>query len=100
MSWDHLMPYIALAVSFLALVIAYLQYRGNIRQQRVQSAIQIFDANRQILSMGVSRPELFKFLLDKHVEPVIERRYLQLWINQFAQMPPYSAEFRVNREMK
>ncbi len=49
----------------------------------LQSFIDIYGDNREIIGLGFHDPELFKILNDaKGTEPEKERRYLQIWLNQ------------------
>ncbi len=66
-----------------ALVI--LQMRDSAKQRQAESLVEIYDINRQLLSLGFEHPKLFRVLEDaKDTDPVSQRRYLQLWLNQFA----------------
>jgi hypothetical protein len=43
------------------------------------------DINRELISTGFDKPELFEVFKDtKKVDPESERRYLQLWLNQLS----------------
>ena len=72
-------------ISFISILLVVLQLRGHLRQRRLESLIRIYDINRELLSLGFDHPELFEILSDvDRVDPVRERRYLQLWLNQLA----------------
>ncbi len=60
-----------------------IQLRDHNRQRKLESEIRVYDVNRELLKLGFDRPELFEILEDaEEVDPVWERRYLQLWLNQ------------------
>ncbi len=103
MFWDHFAPHFSFsnAVSLAGLLIVIWQLRLNYRQRQVQSIVQIYDVNRQLLTLGFSHPELFKIMADdENADPVLERRYLQLWLNQFAQIHSYMYESISKRELR
>jgi len=63
--------------------IVALQIRDGNEQRMLDSQIRLYDINWKLISLGFSKPELFEVLNDsKPVDPTIEQRYLQLWLNQ------------------
>ena len=85
MSLDHFVSLFSAAISFVGLLFVAVQMRAANRQRKLESQIRLYDINRELISMGFDKPELFDVLVDKHeVNPVTERRYLQLWLNQLA----------------
>ncbi len=71
--------------SLVSLLLVVLQLRQNTDQRRLESILAIYDVNRQLIGMGFENPVLFKVLNDEpDVDPALERRYLQLWLNQIA----------------
>lgn len=88
-------------ISFAGLVFVALQLRGGNKQQELSSLVEIYDTNRELLSLGFSHPKLFEILADaEKADPVLERRYLQLWLNQFALIHAYMKESVFKRELK
>src|SRR5580658_5768308 len=71
-------------LTFVGLLFVAWQMRDGNRQQKMDSHIRLYDINRELLSLGFSKPELFEILKeDGHkVDPTLMRRYLQLWLNQ------------------
>lgn len=71
--------------SFISLLLVVLQLRQNTEQRRLESVLSIYDVNRHLIALGFENPELFKVLQDgTDIDPTMERRYLQLWLNQIA----------------
>src|ERR1041385_9352546 len=88
-------------VSFAGLLIVIRQLRTSNKQRELQSLVQVFDVNRQLLSLGFSHPKLFEIMADApQADPTLERRYLQLWLNQFAMIHSYMKEAVFKRELK
>jgi hypothetical protein len=72
-------------VSVFALLFLAVQVRDGTRQQRSDSLVKILDANRELISLGFSHPELFRVLAgDPKTDPVFSQRYMQLFLNQFS----------------
>jgi hypothetical protein len=69
-------------ISLLGFVVVIIQLRDSNLQTKLGSQIRIYDINRELISLGFSKPELFSILKDADVDPTIERRYLQLRLNQ------------------
>ncbi len=77
---------LALIVSLFLMFLTARQVSLLSRQLRLDSQIKISDANRQIISLGFDKPELWKIVDDsreildaKKAEQ--RKRYLQLWFN-------------------
>lgn len=71
-------------ISLLGFVVVIIQLRDSNRQTKLKSQIRLQDVNRELISLGFSKPELFKVLKDaKNVDADVEMFYLQLWLNQF-----------------
>ena len=69
---------------FVSVLIVAWQMREATKQSKLDSQIRLQDVNRELISLGFSRPELFEVLKDgKNVDPNAELYYLQLWLNQF-----------------
>jgi hypothetical protein len=105
MSLDHYVPLFSSAISFSGLMLVLWQLRINNRQRESESLARIIDVNRQLITLGFSHPELFAILEDKKVtNPVWERQYLTLWLNQlslvhsFLKNSALSAERQINLE--
>jgi hypothetical protein len=78
-----------------------LQWHGHIKQRRLESLIHIYDVNRQLISQGFDHPELFKILEDEpDTDPLLTRRYLQLWLNQLALIHRVHRHGLFNRELQ
>jgi hypothetical protein len=87
---DQSIAVFSAAVSFLGLFFVGIQMRESRKQRETESLIQVLDVNRQLVILGFSHPQLFKILEgDKTVEPLLERYYLQLWLNQFSLIHSY-----------
>jgi hypothetical protein len=72
-------------LTFAGLLFVAWQIRDANKQSKLESQIRLYDVNRELISMGFSKPELFEVLKDeKKVDPTLERRYLQLWLNQLS----------------
>ena len=85
MTTDNFVALISTAISFAALLLVVLQLRQTTRQQELSSLVDIYDINRELISLGFSHPQHFAILQDSNVtDPVWERRYLQLWLNQLS----------------
>lgn len=85
MSVDQMVAVFSALTSFAGLVFVALQMRDATRQRRQGSLSEIYDINRQLLSLGFDHPQLFAILVDKGcAEPEWERRYLQMWLNQLS----------------
>ena len=71
-------------LTFAGLLFVAWQMRDANKQSKLESQIRLQDVNRELVSLGFSRPELFEVLKDgKNVDPNAELYYLQLWLNQF-----------------
>ncbi len=71
-------------LTFAGLVFVALQIRDATKQSKLGSQIQIQGINRELIAMGFSKPELFEIMDGKgtkKVNSMLERRYLQLWLN-------------------
>jgi hypothetical protein len=101
MTLDHYVSIFSAAISFVGLLLVVLQLRDSARQRASQSLVEIYDMNRQLISLGFSHPELFAILADaKDPDPVLERRYLQLWLNQFSLVNSYLNQSVFKGELK
>lgn len=101
MTLDQSIALFAAIVSFVGLVFVGLQLREATKQQRSQSLVKIYDINRELISLGFDHPLLFMILQDGHgVDPVWERRYLQLWLNQFSLIHSYLRNSMFEPELK
>jgi hypothetical protein len=101
MSLDHYVSIFSAVISFTGLLLVVLQLRANRRQQEMESLVEIYDINRQLLSLGFSHPKLFPIMEDaKNADPVWERRYLQLWLNQFCLIYMYLKRSVLNVELR
>ncbi len=101
MSLDHIVSIFSAAVSFIGLLFVALQIRASTRQRESDSLVKITDINRELLSLGFSHPQLFTIMEDgKTADPVWERRFLQLWLNQFSLVHSYLTQSVLRAELK
>ena len=85
MSWDNWVSLFSAAVAFAGLLFVALQLRDSNHQREIESIIEIYDVNRELISLGFEHPQLFAVLRDtKIADPEWQRRYLQLWLNQMS----------------
>jgi hypothetical protein len=85
MMMDQWLGMFSALVSFTGLIAVAIQMRAATKQRRFEAMDQIYDINRQLLSLGFSHPQLFGVLADaKPADPVSEKHYLQMWLNQLA----------------
>jgi hypothetical protein len=86
---DQSIALFSATVSFVGLVFVGFQLRDGTRQQRSQSLVEIYGMNRELISLGFSHPQLFEVLSGKNTDPILERRYLQLWFIHFSLVNSY-----------
>jgi len=68
---------------FVSVLIVAWQMRDATKQSKLESQIRLYDINRDLISLGFSKPELFEILKDeKGIDATLQRRYLQVWLNQ------------------
>jgi len=92
MNIDQWVAVFSASVSFVGLLMVAVQLRDGNRQRQLESQIQLYDINRELISMGFSHPPLFRILEDgEGINPTLERRYLQLWLNQLALIQSFQA---------
>ncbi len=84
MSLDNYIAIFAATVSFVGLLLVVVQLRDSTDQRRLESILQIYGVNREIITLGFANPELFQILHGQEADPLVERHYLQLWFNHFA----------------
>ncbi len=89
MSLDHWVSLVSAGISFVGLLLVVWQLRDGSHRREAESLVEIFDINRELLSLGFSHPELLEVLDGKSADPVRERRYLQLWLNQLSLIHAY-----------
>lgn len=101
MSFDHYVSLLSAVISFLGLLLVVLQLRDGNKHQEMASLVEIYDINRQLISLGFSHPQLFAILRDAtNADPVWERRYLQLWLNQLSLIYSYLRRSVFEDELK
>lgn len=72
-------------LTFAGLLFVAWQMRDANKQSKLESQIQLQGINRELIAMGFSKPELFEVMQGtKKVDATLERRYLQLWLNQLS----------------
>ena len=101
MSFDPWVSLFSAAISFVGLLLVAVQIRDGTRQRESDSLVKIYDINRELLSLGFSHPQLFAILNDaSHADPVWERRYLQMWLNQLSLIHTYVKRAAIRGELK
>lgn len=69
-------------LTFVGLLFVAWQMRDANRQRRLETQIRLYEVNRELIALGFSEPKLFAILNGAEgIDPVVERRYLQLWLN-------------------
>jgi len=82
--FDYLQS-LSILIAFASIFFVIIQLRDSTEQQKLNSRVELYKINRELLGLGFSNPELFEVLDDaENVDPKLERRYLQLWLNHFA----------------
>lgn len=84
MPLEQIVSLFSALISFVGLLLVVVQLRASTDQRKVESLLQVYGINREIITLGFSNPELFQILHGKKADPLLERHYLQLWFNQFA----------------
>jgi hypothetical protein len=87
-------------ISFTGLLLVVMQLRDTAKTQVSQSLVEIYDINRQLISLGFSHPHLFDVLAGKPTDRVLERRYLQLWFNHFSLVDSYIRQSVLKGDLK
>lgn len=96
---DHLVAIFSASISFIGLLLVVIQIRASTKQRNLEALYQIYDVNRQLLSLGFSHPELFMILADEDCfKPEWEQSYLQLWLNQLSLVHSHLKSGNFNRE--
>ncbi len=96
-NWFSLLQTVSIITGLV--VVAKQQHDGN-RDRRLNSQIQLYNINRELISQGFSHPQLFDILVDKaKVDPVLERRYLQLWLNQLSLLHSFKIQGVMQKEV-
>jgi len=100
-SIDQIVSVSSAAISFLGLLLVVFPLREGNKQQELTSLVEIYDINRELITLGFSYPPLFEILNDaRGSDPTWERRYLQLWLNQFALIHSYLRRSVFDAELK
>ena len=101
MSFDQIVSLSSALISFAGLLLVAWQLRDGNRQQELASLVEIYDINRELISLGFSHPQLFAILADTNdADLVWERRYLQLWLNQLSLIHSYLKRSVYDTELK
>jgi hypothetical protein len=100
-SLDHFVSVFSVVIAFLGLLLVAIQMRNATRQREAESLVKLTDINRELLSLGFSHQQLFPILEDADdADPVWERRYLQLWLNQLSLVHLYLKRSVVDNELR
>jgi hypothetical protein len=101
MPFEHIASLTNIVISIIGLSIVILQLRIGNRQRESEALVKILDTNRHLLTLGFDRPEMFSILNDvKKVDPMAERYYLQLWLNQFSLVHSYLMNSMLRGELR
>jgi hypothetical protein len=100
MTLDQGIALFSATVSFFGLVFVGLQLRDGTRQQRSQSLVEIYGMNRELIALGFSHPQLFDVLAGNKADPVLQRRYLQLWFTHFSLVNAYVNQSVLKGDLK
>lgn len=101
MSFDQIVSLSSAFIAFAGLLLVAWQLRDGNKQQELASLVEIYDTNRELISLGFSHPQLFAILADtKDADLVWERRYLQLWLNQLSLINFYLRRSVCDNELK
>jgi len=101
MTLDHAVALFSAFISFAGLMLVAVQLHQATRQRESESLVKLTDINRELLTLGFSHPELFAILEDAaDADPVSERRYLQLWLNQLSLIHLYLKRSVVDTELR
>lgn len=72
-------------LSLIGLLAVAVQMRSATTQRRLETLHRMTDNNRELLSLAFAHPQLLEVLVDATIaNPEWERRYLQMWLNQFS----------------
>lgn len=101
MSFDQAVSLSSALIALVGLVLVAWQLRDGNKQQELASLVEIYDINRELISLGFSHPQLFAILRDtKDADLIWERRYLQLWLNQLSLIHSYLKRSVYDAELK
>ncbi|HEV2691835.1 MAG TPA: hypothetical protein VG347_02965 [Verrucomicrobiae bacterium] len=101
MTLDSLVPFFSPAIGLAGFMVVIYQLRRGTKQRELDSLVKVYDINRQLITLGFSNHGLFDIMADApDADPVLERRYLQLWLNQFSLIFSYMYESIFKRELK
>ena len=101
MSLDHWVSLFSTVIAFIGLLLVVKQLRDGTRQRETESLVELYDINRQLLSLGFSHPQLLDILNDaKDADPAWEQRYLQLWLNQLSLSYTYMQRSEIQAELR
>ena len=85
MSLDHYVSLFSAGISFVGLLFVAVQLRDATKQRELESLVELYDINRQLMAFGFEHPMLFEILEDRPIaNPLWQKRYLQLWLNQLS----------------
>jgi len=88
-------------MTFAGLLFVAWQMRDANRQRKLETQIKLYDINRELISLGFTLPEMFRVLEDaKGIDPTIERRCLQLWLNQLALVDSFKRSGAFKRDVQ
>lgn len=77
----------ALLISLGSLCYVKIQVDAFIRQQKIDVHSRIIEINRNLMGMGFEHPDLLKVVDGQRIEnPLRQKKFIQLWINQFELM--------------
>ena len=101
MPLDQFVPFLSPAIALAGFVVVIFQLRRGTKQRELDSLVRLYDINRQLITLGFSNRELFSILADaEDADRTSERRYLQLWLNQFSLIHSYMSSSVFKRELE
>jgi hypothetical protein len=101
MTFDHLVSLVSACTSLAGLIFVAVQLRDSNRQRESEAIVKLYDVNRQLIALAFSHRSFLKILEDQPVaDPLLEKRYLQLWLNQLSLIHTFLKHAVVENELK
>ena len=108
MTFDHIVALLTVAfagigsaVSSIGLIFVAIQLRDSNRQRETESIVKLYDVNRELITLGFSHPTLFLIMEDEPIaDALVQKRYLQLWLNQLSLMHTFLQHAVVRTELQ
>ena len=88
-------------IGFCGLLFVGLQFRQGNRQRESDSMVKLYDINRELLTLSFHFPQLLDLLEDKDIpDRRMQKRYLQMLLNQMEQFFSFSRNAMRDKELK